>query len=108
MSRREKVKEEPLGKQVIEGVSAEGTRTVATIEAGAIGNDRPIQSVTERWFSPELQTVMLTRNSDPRIGRGSLQADQREPGRAGGVPLPGAGGIPDRRSEVAPIEPRCR
>ena len=68
MSRREKVKEEPLGKQPVEGVSAEGTRTVATIEAGAIGNDRPIQTVSERWFSPELQTVMLTRSSDPRSG----------------------------------------
>ena len=47
---------------------SEGTRIVSTIEAGAIGNDRPIQSLTERWFSPELQTVMLTRNSDPRMG----------------------------------------
>jgi len=68
MTRREKVKEEPLGKQAIEGVTAEGTRTVSTIEAGAIGNDRPMQTVTERWFSPELQTVMLTRSTDPRLG----------------------------------------
>jgi len=68
MTRREKVKEESLGKQTIEGVSSEGTRMVSTIEAGAIGNDRPIQSVTERWFSPELQTIMLTRSNDPRSG----------------------------------------
>jgi hypothetical protein len=68
MTRREKLKEEPLGKQTIEGVSSEGTRTVSTIEAGAIGNDRPIQNVSERWFSPELQTVMLTRSTDPRMG----------------------------------------
>jgi hypothetical protein len=68
MNRREKVKEEPLGKQMIEGVNSEGTRTVSITEAGAIGNDRPIQSVNERWFSPELQTVMLTRSTDPRSG----------------------------------------
>src|SRR3954454_20195185 len=68
MIRNEKVKEEPLGKQTIEGVSSEGTRTVATIETGAIGNDRPLQTVSERWFSPELQTIMLTRNSDPWNG----------------------------------------
>jgi hypothetical protein len=66
--RRDKVASEPLGKQTIEGVSAEGTRQVSTIDAGAIGNDRPIQSVSERWFSNDLQTVMLTRRTDPRSG----------------------------------------
>lgn len=59
---------ESLGKQIIEGVNAEGTRTTQTLEAGAIGNDRPIQMVSERWYSPELQTVMMTRHSDPRTG----------------------------------------
>jgi len=64
----QKVNHESLGHRMIEGVNAEGTRMTATTEAGAIGNDRPIQSVTERWFSPDLQTVMLTRTSDPRTG----------------------------------------
>jgi hypothetical protein len=67
-AQRLKVSTEPLGKRMIEGVNAEGTKHVSTTEAGAIGNDRPIQSVTERWFSPELQTVMLTRSTDPRSG----------------------------------------
>ena len=57
-----------LGKQVIEGVEAEGTRTTRTIPAGQIGNDRPIEIVNERWYSPELQMVVMTRNSDPRFG----------------------------------------
>jgi hypothetical protein len=65
---RQKMNQEQLGKRTIEGVSAEGTRMTSTIEAGAIGNDRPIHTVTERWFSPELQTVMLTRTTDPRMG----------------------------------------
>lgn len=59
---------EPLGKQTVEGIEAEGTRTVTEIPAGAIGNERPIQTVSERWYSPELQTWVLTKRTDPRIG----------------------------------------
>lgn len=59
---------ESLGTQMIEGVRAEGTRTTFTIPAGAIGNDLPIQVVSERWYSPELQTVVMTKHSDPRMG----------------------------------------
>ena len=59
---------EQLGKQFIEGVEAEGTRTTVTIPAGEIGNERPIEIVNERWYSPELQLVVMTRQSDPRSG----------------------------------------
>jgi hypothetical protein len=59
---------EQLGKQTIEGVEAEGTRTTVTIPAGEIGNERAIEIVSERWFSPELQVVVMTRHSDPRTG----------------------------------------
>ena len=57
-----------LEPQMIEGVRAEGTRTTVTIPAGAIGNDLPIEIVSERWFSPELKAVVLSRRSDPRFG----------------------------------------
>ena len=59
---------EQLGKQFIEGVEAEGTRTTVTIPAGEIGNEKPIAIVSERWYSPELQTVVMTKHSDPRFG----------------------------------------
>ena len=59
---------EQLGKQTIEGVEAEGTRTTVTIPAGEIGNERAIEIVSERWYSPELQLVVMTRHSDPRFG----------------------------------------
>jgi len=59
---------EQLGRQIIEGVEAEGTRTTVTIPVGEIGNERPIEIVNERWYSPELQTVIMTRHSDPRSG----------------------------------------
>jgi TonB family protein len=60
--------QESLGRQTIEGVEADGTRTTVTIPAGAIGNERAIQIVSERWYSPELQTVVMTKHSDPRFG----------------------------------------
>lgn len=62
------MKTESLGHQTIEGVSADGTRTTMTIPAGQIGNDQPIQIVTETWYSPELQVYVLAKRSDPRKG----------------------------------------
>ena len=62
------VVKESLGKQVIEGVEAEGTRETITIPAGEIGNERPIEIVSERWYSTELGTVVMSRHNDPRGG----------------------------------------
>ena len=59
---------ESLGQQNIEGVAAEGKRITTTIPAGAMGNQRPISTVTEEWFSSELQVVVLSTTKDPRIG----------------------------------------
>ncbi len=59
---------ESLGTQIIEGVECEGTRTTFTIPAGQIGNDLPIVITSERWFSPNLQTVVLSKRHDPRFG----------------------------------------
>lgn len=68
-----KVTTEQLPKRTIEGVAAEGSRETSIIDTGAIGNDRPIQIVNERWFSPELQTVLQSRHSDPRTGEESFK-----------------------------------
>ena len=57
-----------LGSRMIEGVRAQGTRTTTTIPTGAIGNVRPIEIVSERWFSPELQMPVLITRRDPRNG----------------------------------------
>lgn len=59
---------ESLGKEMIEGFAAEGTRTTIVIPAGSIGNDEPLEIVHERWYSPELQTILLSKHSDPRWG----------------------------------------
>lgn len=59
---------EPLGRETIEGVEAEGTRTTSTIPEGQMGNDRPIEIVSERWFSPHLKTLVRSRESNPLFG----------------------------------------
>lgn len=64
----EDVKTESLGVQTMEGVSVEGKRTTRTIPAGQIGNVQPIETVSEVWFSPELQVVVMSKHSDPRFG----------------------------------------
>jgi hypothetical protein len=76
---------EPLGKQNIGGVEAEGTKTTVTIPAGEIGNEKPIEIVSERWYSPELQIVLMTRHIDPRFGENSYRLaniDRTEPARS--------------------------
>lgn len=62
------VKKESLGTQTINGVNAEGTRITRTIPAGQIGNDKPIQIVFERWYSPDLQIMVKSTRNDPRFG----------------------------------------
>jgi len=59
---------ESLGTRQIEGISAEGTRLTTTIPAGQIGNLNPINVVTERWFSKDLQMAVLMTRRDPRSG----------------------------------------
>jgi len=61
-------KTESLGAKNIEGVETEGTRTVTTIAAGAIGNERPIEIVYERWYSKDLDLIVYSRHYDPRFG----------------------------------------
>ena len=59
---------EDLGQQVIEGVTARGTRTTTVIPAGAIGNEQPITVTSEEWFSPDLKVLVMTKHADPRSG----------------------------------------
>ena len=59
---------ESLGSATMEGLAVEGTRIAITTPAGAIGNEAPIQVVTERWYSPDLKIAVLIKRSDPRSG----------------------------------------
>lgn len=61
-------KTESLGTKILEGVTVEGTRTTIEIPVGQIGNDKPIQVVTEKWFSNDLQVIVMSRHVDPLSG----------------------------------------
>jgi hypothetical protein len=57
-----------LGSRDFDRVRADGARTTWTIAAGRIGNDKPIEVVSERWYSPDLLLVVSSRYFDPRSG----------------------------------------
>ncbi len=59
---------EQLGTTFMEGVAVEGTRATVTIPAGQIGNEQPINIVSERWMSPDLKVLVMSKQSDPRFG----------------------------------------
>ena len=63
------VKHEELGENMLEGVRVTGTMETSTIEAGAMGNERPIEIKSERWYSPELQLEVKSVHNDPRMGQ---------------------------------------
>jgi len=108
-------KSEKLEARNIEGVQAEGTRVTTTIPAGDIGNEQPIQIADERWYSPELQVVVMTRHSDPRFGETTYRLtniQRAEPSSAlfqvpsdytvkEGPPM-GGGGVRTMRRKMAP------
>jgi hypothetical protein len=54
----------------INGVSVktEHTSITRTIPMGRIGNNKAIQIVVERWYSPDLQIVVKSTRTDPRFG----------------------------------------
>lgn len=70
---RHEPKVESLGKQEFDGVVAEGTRTTLTIPAGEVGNELPMDIVSETWYSPELQLVVSSKQTDPRFGESSFR-----------------------------------
>jgi hypothetical protein len=57
-----------LGSKEFDRVRADGTRTTWTIPAGKIGNEKPIDVVSERWYAPDMLLVVSSRYLDPRRG----------------------------------------
>jgi hypothetical protein len=59
---------EELGKQTMEGVEVTGKRTTITLPAGSMGNERPLVTKSETWYSDALKTTVLVKRFDPRMG----------------------------------------
>jgi len=67
---------------MMEGVMVEGYRSTTTWPVGSQGNDRPIVATHESWYSRDLKTEVLTKNSDPRFGENTFKLtnlDRTEP-----------------------------
>lgn len=62
-----------LPPETIEGLRAEGKRTTWTVEAGKIGNEKPIVITREIWTSPELQVTLRSRDVDPLTGESNYR-----------------------------------
>lgn len=67
------VKTETLGTKSVEGVEAVGTKTTRTIEGDPGGNEQPIISVTDSWYSRDLQIVVLNETDDGQSGHNSMK-----------------------------------
>lgn len=63
----------PLGTRDIEGLRAHGERTTWVIEAGRMGNEKPIQITREVWTAPDLVLTVSSRDFDPRSGEVSYR-----------------------------------
>jgi hypothetical protein len=63
------VVETDLGTQTVNGVTAQGKSITRTIPAGQIGNAQAIVSTSENWYSPDLQIVVSSKRTDPRMGQ---------------------------------------
>lgn len=59
---------EDLGTQMVNGVSAQGVRTTTTVPKGAVGNDRDLKTVVERWVSTDLHVMVKSVTSRPSSG----------------------------------------
>jgi hypothetical protein len=67
--RRRQPGEKDLGTMVIEGLTATGKSFTYVTEVGRIGNDKPISSVHEEWFSSDLKIVLITKDESPYTGK---------------------------------------
>src|SRR5260370_12709825 len=59
---------EDLGKQAVGGLETLGTRETTVIPAGTIGNNSPLLSKREFWFSPKLAVNLISKRQDPLSG----------------------------------------
>jgi hypothetical protein len=60
---------EDLGTTQIEGFTVLGTRSTHIMDAGIIGNDKPIATTTERWFSTDLKMDLVNISESPEAGK---------------------------------------
>jgi len=93
-ARHERPVTQSLGKVVIDGVEARGSRTTITFPAGAMGNIEPLVRTTELWFAvdPGLDIIVRMMVDDPLSGKLTRELqdlDMNEPDPRVYLPPPG-------------------
>ncbi len=60
---------EDLGTMQIEGFTVKGVRYTQIVPAGSVGNDKPMTTTSEHWFSDDFNIHLLTKSSSPESGQ---------------------------------------
>jgi hypothetical protein len=95
------VTREDLGKNTVSGLEAIGTLETTIINAGAMGNDRPISITKEFWYSPQLGLNLYVKRVDPRHGTQTFTVSEiglAEPDPSN-FSLPAGFAVADHRAE---------
>jgi hypothetical protein len=92
---------EDLGLSSTEGEETHGYRETTTINTGVMGNDKPMVSSREFWYSPRLAVNLISTVDDPQSGKQvftvkELSTSEPEPGF---FEVPGEYKIVDRMNE---------
>ena len=67
---------EELGLSNSNGVDTTGYRETLTINPGVLGNDRPMVTTREFWFSPQLGFNLISKVDDPQNGKQSFEVKE--------------------------------
>jgi hypothetical protein len=73
---RRSLTRESLGSNTIDGLEVMGTRETITTNPGTLGNEAPLSSVREYWYSAELQTNLAVTRKLPVEGLQVVQLSQ--------------------------------
>jgi len=77
------VRRESLGKKQIDGVEAEGIRETEVVKAGVSGNNNPLVTTRETWYSPQLQFYLAVMVTDPFGATRKVEATDLKLGEPG-------------------------
>lgn len=66
------LRREYLGSATIEGIRVLGTRETTTTIPGVVGNEKPIVSTREFWYSDDLETNLAVTRIDPVNGKQTI------------------------------------
>jgi hypothetical protein len=64
---------ESLGTNIVDELNVVGTRETLTINAGVIGNNQPVVTTREFWYSSDLEVNLSVTRKDPREGTQVIQ-----------------------------------